>query len=243
MKSSRLVLIAATVIATLLTTYVLGQLGGGTATAATDGPTKEEFEKLRADVTKIHKLEEENLGLINEVDKRDSAETKRLDTQLTSSEFKFAGIGDIVASALTLDQFRKVRGDNDPKKPQWVLCNGSDREGNYLYSTSQYAKDSGRSNVPNLAGKYPRGMRDGFTLLQELPDQLENHTHAVRRNGGVRLSVLSPVKSPDGNNEVAWIYQEYPGDPKIIAAEIQEGAVAGENLERFLGIIPGIPAK
>lgn len=228
MKNSRLALVGGTAICTLLITYLLSHISlfGVVATAMQEGPTKEEFQKLKDDVTRINKLEEDNLGKINEIDKRYGAETKRIDTKLIQSEFKFAGIGDIVASALTLEQFRKVRGDNDPAKPQWVLCNGADKEANYAYSASQYTKDSGRNNVPDLVGRYPRGLADGLNLLQTLDDELENHTHVVRRYKGVRIHILPNVEAPGGDNEVLWSYED-PGEPKIVAAEILEAGVSG----------------
>lgn len=207
MENSRLVLVGCTAICTLLIASVLGHINffGVVATAAQDSPTKEEFEKLKAEVTRINGLEEQNLGLINNFDKRYDAETKRIDTRLTQSEFKFAGIGDIVASALTLEQFRKVRGDNDLAKPQWVQCNGADKEANYAYSTSQYAKDSRRNNVPDLVGRYPRGY-DGkpeLPLLKTLEDAIVDHHHFL--DGGKTTygwEVMGDAQG-GGNNQVA----------------------------------------
>src|ERR1041385_8549020 len=116
MNNSRFLLIAGSAACTLLIVTLPSPLGlfGSPASAAPDSPTREEFEKLKADVDKIKTGEEQNLGSLNEIDKKYDIETKRIDTKLIGSEFKFVGIGDIVASALTLEQFRKVRGDNDP---------------------------------------------------------------------------------------------------------------------------------
>lgn len=206
MKSSRFLLIAGSAACTLLIVALLSQLGlfGDTASAALDSPTREEFEKLKADVDKINKGEEQNLGLINVIDKKYDAETKRIDTRLIGSEFKFNGVGDIVASALTLEQFRKVRGDNDPNKPQWVQCDGSTKSANgYAYADSQYAKDSGRSNVPNLLGRYPRGF-DGKPerpLLALLEDAIANHSHNLRGGRGTGWGRMGDAQG-GGNNEV-----------------------------------------
>jgi hypothetical protein len=159
------------VILTLLLNWLVGHLS--TSVSASDSPTIDEFNKLKSDVDRIRLDEETNLASINSVDNKYKQITDKANSDFKAAEFKLASVGDIVASSLTLEQFRIERGDKDGS--QWVQCDGREYPDS---AYAKYAKEAKRTPaVPDLRGRYPRGLTDGFSLLETLEDQLQDHVH------------------------------------------------------------------
>lgn len=164
--------------------------------------TKEEFEALAREVENIKSGELTNLGGINKLDTRLTKEIENRGTAFKESEFKFQGVGDIVASALPTDQFRKSHDDTKPPF-KWFLCNGDPAPENSKYKALLTEANNSLAEakkipltLPNLIGRYPRGLDDNFSLLQRLDDQLQTHIHRIEG----QWRDIPDLKADGGNN-------------------------------------------
>jgi hypothetical protein len=167
-----------------------------------DFVTKDEFDKLVTVVEEIKTGELKNLSGLNNLEKGLKKETLDRQTALKESEFKFQGVGDIVASALPTNQFRKSH--DDTKAPfKWFLCDGSPAPDESAYKLLINEANNNLAEakkiplkLPNLIGRYPRGLDDNFALLQLLDDQLENHIHRIEG----KYRDITDLKADGGNN-------------------------------------------
>lgn len=167
----------------LCVALLAGSSGIATSNATSpQGPTRAEFDALRAEVQAINTKEDQNLTRINATDSRHTTAMTDMRRDFDAERFSNLGVGDIVASALPLDRFREAHGAGSEK---WVLCDGNAHPG------SRYSQLAGTPNVPDLQGRYPRGWRPGFTLRGQQESAVADHHHLL-------------LGKDDGSMNTAW---------------------------------------
>jgi len=138
---------------------------------------------LSNDISALKELINKQQTEIGKINKE--SETDKMN--LTNELKKITPVGTIVSSMLTPEQFTWATGDNtepDLKKRKWVLADGRD------VTNSDYARITGKNNIPDLRGMFIRGKNNVRNDGKENPggeldlgvyqsDELKKHSHST----------------------------------------------------------------